>query len=78
MKAGLALTLWGAAAIGYGRAPLTWWERTMAAIAAGFLVLAIPVTDEVGFGLTVLIVLGHMWRTRSRTDLAHRPVEAKT
>jgi TRAP transporter 4TM/12TM fusion protein len=64
LKATLALALWGAAAIGYGRAPLAWWERALAAIAAAFLVLAVPVTDEIGFALAILVGGVHLWRTR--------------
>ncbi|HEX2137420.1 MAG TPA: TRAP transporter fused permease subunit, partial [Microvirga sp.] len=63
-KATLALALWGAAAIGYFRGPALWWERILAAVAAGFLVLALPVTDEIGFGLAALVAGIHWWRTR--------------
>jgi len=63
-KATLALGLWGAAAIGYGRAPLASWERVLATIAAAFLVVALPVTDEIGFALAALVIGLHMWRTR--------------
>jgi TRAP transporter 4TM/12TM fusion protein len=65
VKATLALALWGAAAIGYGRAPLHWWERLLAAVAAAFLVLAVPITDEIGFALTILVAGVHLWRTRA-------------
>jgi TRAP transporter 4TM/12TM fusion protein len=64
VKATLALCLWGAAAVGYGRANLLWWERGLAASAAGFLVLAIPITDEIGFALAAVVVGLHLWRTR--------------
>jgi TRAP transporter 4TM/12TM fusion protein len=64
LKAILALALWGTAAIGYGRAPLVWWERILAATAAAFLVLAIPITDEIGFALAILVGGVHLWRTR--------------
>jgi TRAP transporter 4TM/12TM fusion protein len=64
LKAILALGLWGAAAIGYGRAPLVWWERILASLAAVFLVLAVPVTDEIGFALAVIVGGVHIWRTR--------------
>lgn len=50
-KAILAVVLWGAAAIGYLRTPLAWWERTLTAATALLLVAAIPLTDEIGFGL---------------------------
>jgi TRAP transporter 4TM/12TM fusion protein len=64
VKAALALTLWGVASIGYFLTPLTWWERLWAAAAAAFLVLALPITDEVGFGLAALFIGYHVWRTR--------------
>ena len=63
LKAAIALGLWGAAAIGYGRAPLYWWERVLATAAALFLVVALPVTDEVGFALAALVAGLHAWRT---------------
>jgi TRAP-type uncharacterized transport system fused permease subunit len=66
-KASLALALWGAAAIGYGRAPLLWWERVLAAAAAAFLVLALPTTDEIGFGVAAVVIGVHLWRTRNAT-----------
>src|SRR5215217_3602091 len=64
VKAVLALGLWGAAAIGYGRAPLFWWEWVLATAAALFLVVALPVTDEIGFALAALVIGLHLWRTR--------------
>jgi len=64
VKAGLAVVLWGAASVGYLHGRMPWWERLGAAIAAAFLVLALPVTDEIGFGLAVLVLGSHFWRTR--------------
>jgi TRAP transporter 4TM/12TM fusion protein len=63
-KALLAITLWGAAAIGYLRAPLQVWERVWAAIAAMLLVAALPLTDEIGIGACVLFIGWHLYRTR--------------
>lgn len=63
-KALLAITLWGAAAIGYLRAPLPAWERVWAAIAAMLLVAALPLTDEIGIGACVLFIGWHLYRTR--------------
>jgi TRAP transporter 4TM/12TM fusion protein len=63
-KAALAVGLWGMASIGYGRAPLLWWERIVATAAAASLVLALPITDEVGFALAALVIGVHLWRTR--------------
>jgi TRAP transporter 4TM/12TM fusion protein len=62
LKALLAIALWGIAAIGHLLAPLSWWERLLAAAAAFFLVAAIPVTDEISFALAALTFGVHGWR----------------
>ncbi|KFG70496.1 TRAP transporter permease [Microvirga sp. BSC39] len=64
VKAGLAVVLWGAASVGYLSVRMPWWERIAAAVAAAFLVLALPITDEIGFALTVLVLGVHFWRSR--------------
>lgn len=64
VKASLAMVLWGVAAVGYFLKPLSWWERLWAAVAAGFLVAAIPLTDEIGFVLSALFVGYHIWQSR--------------
>ncbi|PKO86950.1 MAG: C4-dicarboxylate ABC transporter [Betaproteobacteria bacterium HGW-Betaproteobacteria-12] len=64
-KALLAIALWGAAAIGYLRAPLRAWERTWAALAAFLLVAALPLTDELGFAACVGFIAWHLLRTRT-------------
>ncbi|MBD2748400.1 TRAP transporter permease [Microvirga sp. BT688] len=64
VKASLAMVLWGVASVGYFLKPLAWWERIWAAVAAGFLVAAIPLTDEIGFVLSALFVGYHVWQTR--------------
>ncbi|HZW47147.1 MAG TPA: TRAP transporter permease [Microvirga sp.] len=69
LKAGLAVMLWGAASVGYLSAKMPWWERIGAAIAAAFLVLALPITDEIGFALAALVLGFHFWRAR-RTNTA--------
>jgi len=63
-KALIAIGLWGAASIGYLWSPLSWPERIVAAAAAFSLVVALPVTDEVGFALAALLLVYH--RTRGR------------
>ncbi|MCX8098212.1 MAG: TRAP transporter permease [Casimicrobiaceae bacterium] len=65
-KALVAIGLWGAAAIGYLFAPLAWWERAFAFLAACFLVVALPLTDEIGLGAAALFVLWHLARQRRR------------
>ena len=65
-KALLAITLWGAAAIGYLRAPLNWPERAVAACGAFFLVAAMPLTDEIGFAICAAFICYHLLRSRKQ------------
>ncbi len=64
MKAVIAIVLWGGAAIGFWLAPMKWYERVLAAAAASFLIVALPLTDEIGLGLCALVVVLHGFRTR--------------
>ncbi len=63
-KAIVAIYLWGSAAIGYLWAPLNMVERVVAAAAAFLLVVALPVTDEVGFAASALFLVWHWLRRR--------------
>jgi TRAP transporter 4TM/12TM fusion protein len=63
-KALLAIAMWGAGAIGFLLAPLAWWERLWVVIAACFLVVALPLTDEIGMAAIALFGVWHWWRTR--------------
>lgn len=65
-KTVLAIGLWGAAVIGFLIRPMAGWERLLAAAAAFTLVVALPITDEVGFALSALVVLLHWRRTRGQ------------
>ncbi|WP_100959221.1 TRAP transporter permease [Bosea sp. FBZP-16] len=65
IKATLAMVLWGAAFVGYLSRPLALWERALAAIAAAFLVAAVPLTDEIGFALAAAMIGQHLWRARA-------------
>ncbi|MCF8149979.1 MAG: TRAP transporter permease [Burkholderiaceae bacterium] len=65
-KALLSIALWGAASIGYLRAPLNPAERIFAAASAFMLVAAIPLTDEIGFGMSAAFVAWHWLRSRGR------------
>jgi TRAP-type uncharacterized transport system fused permease subunit len=65
-KAIVAIVLWGGTAIGFWLAPLRWFERLWAFVAAAFLVAALPATDEIGFGLTAMLVAWHLWQVRRR------------
>lgn len=64
IKVLIAIALWGAAVIGFLRTHMLWWERILAATAAGMLIAALPLTDELGFGLSLLAFGLHWWRTR--------------
>jgi TRAP-type uncharacterized transport system fused permease subunit len=72
-KALLAIGMWGAGAIGFLFAPLNWFERIFAIVAASFLVVALPLTDEIGLGAIALFLVWHAWRTRRQraTQAAH-------
>lgn len=63
-KATLAIILWGAAFTGYLRREMAAWERVLAVIAAALLVVALPITDELGVGLAALVIGHHLWRAR--------------
>lgn len=68
-KTVLAIGLSGMAVIGYGAGcKLSWPERGLALAAALSLVAALPLTDEIGFALT-LAFAGVLWmRSRKVTD----------
>jgi TRAP transporter 4TM/12TM fusion protein len=70
LKAVLAIGLWGAASIGYAGTALRWWERIAAAIAAGFLVVALPVTDEIGFAMAAILGGWFWWQARQLHNVA--------
>ncbi len=63
-KALVAIAMWGAGAIGFLVGPLNWIERVFAIVAASFLVVALPLTDEIGLGAVAVLMLWHVWRTR--------------
>lgn len=63
-KALVAVGLWGMAAIGYLWGPLKAWERVWALLAAALLVVALPITDELGLAAAAALLLWHRWRQR--------------
>jgi hypothetical protein len=44
-------------------------ERVLAFVAASMLVVALPVTDELGFGLAAVVMGWHIWRSRGAQAL---------
>ena len=55
-----SISLWGVASIGYLNRPVTWPERSLAALGALFLVAAISWTDAVGFALGAIFLVVHL------------------
>ena len=61
VKALVAIGLWGAAAVGYLRSPVSGVARVVAVVGACFLVAAVPVTDTIGFIVAGAFLLHHLW-----------------
>ncbi|WP_439886879.1 TRAP transporter permease [Pseudomonas sp. MBLB4123] len=63
-KAAVAIGLWGAVFTGFLHAKMPWWERALGFAAGASLILATPMSDEVGFALAALFLAQHFWRGR--------------
>jgi len=61
-KAALAIGIWGAIFTGYLQAKMPWWERALGFAAGASLILATPMSDEIGFALAALFIAQHFWR----------------
>ncbi|MFL9813875.1 TRAP transporter permease [Stutzerimonas sp. VN223-3] len=70
IKAALAIGLWGAVFTGFLQSKLTWWERLLGFAAGVSLILASPMSDEVGFALAALFFAQHFWRARRAAQVA--------
>ncbi|HEX5515057.1 MAG TPA: TRAP transporter permease [Gammaproteobacteria bacterium] len=68
VKATFAMALWGMAVVGYLNREMGWWERLLAFAAGALLVLALPLTDEIGFALGIVLVAQHLWRARKMAE----------
>jgi TRAP transporter 4TM/12TM fusion protein len=64
LKALLAIGLWGAVFTGFLQMKLSWWERTLGFAAGASLILASPMSDEIGFALAAIFIAQHFWRAR--------------
>ncbi|MFJ2536018.1 TRAP transporter permease [Pseudomonas sp. NPDC087614] len=64
IKSVLAVGLWGMASTGYLQRKMPAWERLLCVSAGGLLVVALPLTDELGFALGAAVILQHIWRSR--------------
>ena len=63
-KSAFAVGLWGAAVVGFVQIRLAAWERLLAFAAGVSLLLALPISDEVGFVLGFALLAQHIWRAR--------------
>lgn len=70
LKAAVAIGLWGAVFTGFLSFKLSWWERMLGFAAGASLILATPISDEIGFALAAVFLGQHLWRAR------HKPVTA--
>jgi TRAP transporter 4TM/12TM fusion protein len=66
----LAIGLWGGAVVGYLWAPLKLAERVFAVVAAGMLVAAAPMSDEIGFAMSAVFVVWHLMQKRRLAAVA--------
>ncbi|MEM5544711.1 TRAP transporter permease [Sulfitobacter sp. AS92] len=73
-KAAIAVGLWGIAAIGFMRVQISWPYRLWAIVGASFLVLAQPLTDEIGLVIAFSFI-AILW-FKSRTVRAPALVES--
>lgn len=64
IKTTLAVGLWGMASTGFLQRKMPVWERLLSVGAGALLVLALPLTDELGFALGALVIVQHVWRSR--------------
>ena len=63
-KAALAIGIWGAIFTGFLQAKMPWWERALGFAAGASLILATPLSDEIGFALAAIFIAQHLWRAR--------------
>lgn len=64
VKACMGIVLWGAAAVGFLARRMAWWERLVAFAGGALLVMAVPLTDEAGWALSLVWIGWHCWRAR--------------
>ncbi len=67
VKAVISVGLWGGAASGWLIGSMNWPERIWATAAAFLLVVAAPITDQVGFTLAAAFLAFHWWKSRKAT-----------
>ena len=63
-KAAFAIGLWGAVFTGYLQRPMALWEKVLGFVAGAAMILATPMSDEIGFALGAIFLAQHIWRAR--------------
>ena len=69
-KAAFAIGLWGAVFTGYLQRPMALWEKVLGFVAGAAMILATPMSDEIGFALGAIFLAQHIWRARRAERLA--------
>ncbi|MDI5875418.1 TRAP transporter permease [Shewanella xiamenensis] len=72
IKVTVAIGIWGVVFTGYLLQKLYWWERVIGFLAGASLILATPLSDEIGFGLALLFIVQHSLRARKLKRLAEQ------
>ncbi|MFP6847694.1 MAG: TRAP transporter permease [Pseudomonas sp.] len=63
-KAVVAIGIWGAVFTGFLQIKMPWWERALGFAAGASLIMATPMSDEIGFALAAVFIAQHVWRAR--------------
>ncbi|MGV8842077.1 MAG: TRAP transporter permease [Pseudomonas sp.] len=69
LKAAIAIGIWGAVFTGFLQSKMNVWERLLGFAAGVSLIMATPMSDEIGFALAALFIAQHVWRAR-RNEVA--------
>jgi len=69
LKAAIAIGIWGAVFTGFLQSKMNVWERLLGFAAGVSLIMATPMSDEIGFALAALFIAQHYWRAR-RNEVA--------
>ncbi len=69
LKACFGIALGGAAVVGFLFAPLAMWERVLAFAAGACTIIALPLTDEIGWALGIVVIVQHWFRSRRKMHI---------
>jgi TRAP-type uncharacterized transport system fused permease subunit len=64
IKALIAMLFLGIAAVGYMNKPVNIFERVICICVSVLLITAIPITDELGFGLMIIFIIYRWFKFR--------------